>query len=254
MPAVSFSRPDAMSGRRLLFVFALNALALPCIAHAGEQPAADTDDTARKAKRDATRLEGMEVTADKETTEGTGSYTTRITAAATRLPLSIRDTPQSVSVITRQRLDDGNMQSLSDVLNGTTGISSNTFDSERISFYSRGFLIDSYQYDGIPTTIDSTYNAGDAASDTAIYDRVEVVRGATGLLTGAGNPSESANMVRKHAISTAPTATVSAAHGSWDNRRVTADDATTLNRSGSVRARVGGAHQDRDAYTRFDSN
>lgn len=255
MPAASSIRPDAASGRRLLFVFALNAAVLPCVAHAGEQPATDTDEAARKVKREATRLEGLQVNATtNETTEGTGSYTTRITAAATRLPMSIRDTPQSVSVITRQRIDDSNMQSLSDVLNGTTGISSNTFDSERISFYSRGFLIDSYQYDGIPTTIDTTYNAGDAASDMAIYDRVEVVRGATGLLTGAGNPSASVNLVRKHATATQPTATVSAAYGSWNDRRVTADASTPLNRSGSVRARVVGVYQDRDSYMRFYSN
>ncbi|URX61525.1 ferric-rhodotorulic acid/ferric-coprogen receptor FhuE [Luteibacter anthropi] len=254
MAAVSFTRTDISSGRRLLFVFAMGALAVPGIVHAGDT---DTDDTTRKARRDtATRLEGMQVNAaaEKETTEGTGSYTTRITAAATRLPLSIKDTPQSVSVITRQRLDDSNMQSLSDVLAGTTGISSNSYDSERISFYSRGFLINSYQYDGIPTTVDDTYNAGDAASDTAIYDRVEVVRGATGLLTGAGNPSASVNLVRKHANATEPTASVSAGYGSWNNRRVTADASTPLNRSGSVRARVVGVYQDRDSYMRFYSN
>jgi outer membrane receptor for ferric coprogen and ferric-rhodotorulic acid len=39
-------------------------------------------------------------------TEDTGSYTTRSMSAATRLNLSPRETPQSVSVVTRQRMND----------------------------------------------------------------------------------------------------------------------------------------------------
>lgn len=35
----------------------------------------------------------------------------------------------------------------------------------------------------------------------ALFERVEVVRGATGLMTGTGNPSAAINMVRKHATS-----------------------------------------------------
>lgn len=51
--------------------------------------------------------------------------------------------------------------------------------------------------DGIPTYFESRWNLGDSATDTALYDRVEVVRGANGLMTGTGNPSASINMVRK---------------------------------------------------------
>ncbi|MCL6413840.1 TonB-dependent siderophore receptor, partial [Pantoea agglomerans] len=41
-------------------------------------------------------------------TEGTQSYTTRSMNTATQLNLSPRETPQSVSVVTRQRMDDQN--------------------------------------------------------------------------------------------------------------------------------------------------
>jgi outer membrane receptor for ferric coprogen and ferric-rhodotorulic acid len=40
------------------------------------------------------------------TTEGTGSYTTGATTTATKLPLTMRETPQSVTVVTRQLMDD----------------------------------------------------------------------------------------------------------------------------------------------------
>lgn len=127
------------------------------------------------------------------TTEGSDSYTTGQTSAATRLPLSLRDTPQAVTVLTRQRIEDQQLDSVQQALEATTGISSRTLDSERVSFYSRGFAIDSFQYDGVPTA----FLEGASFLDTAFYDRIEVVRGATGLLTGAGNPGASVNLVRK---------------------------------------------------------
>ena len=40
------------------------------------------------------------------TTEDTGSYTTGATTTATKLPLTLRETPQSVTVVTRQQMDD----------------------------------------------------------------------------------------------------------------------------------------------------
>ena len=47
-----------------------------------------------------------------EVTEHSGSYTTGAMASATKLALSPRETPQSVSVVTRQRMDDQAMTCL----------------------------------------------------------------------------------------------------------------------------------------------
>ena len=62
----------------------------------------------------------------------------------------------------------------------------------------------------------------------ALYDHIDVVRGATGLTFGAGNPSAAINMVRKRATSTEPTANVEVSAGSWDNYRVMGDIANSL--------------------------
>ncbi|WP_254457903.1 TonB-dependent siderophore receptor [Xanthomonas sacchari] len=185
---------------------------------------------------------------DAAATEGTGSYTTGETAAATRLPLSLRDTPQSVTVITRQRMDDQQLTSVQGVLENTTGIASYQSDSERTSFYSRGFLINNLQYDGIPTVVGNIVNgSGIGSLDTAFYDRVEVVRGASGLLTGTGNPSAAINLVRKR-----PTpefsASASLGAGSWDTYRGMADVSTPLTQDGRIRARAVGTYQDGHSY------
>lgn len=175
-------------------------------------------------------------------------YTVQTTRAGTKLLMTPRDIPQSFSVITQARMKDQDLQSVGDVLANTTGITQNMNDSERSEYYSRGFKISSFTYDGIPTSINDSWNFGDAASDTAIYDRIEVVRGATGLMTGAGNPAASVNMVRKQADSKTPQGSVTASYGSWNNQRYVADVQSPLNESGTLRGRIVTGYQDQDSW------
>ncbi|MBP7646426.1 MAG: TonB-dependent siderophore receptor [Comamonas sp.] len=182
-----------------------------------------------------------------EITEGSGSYTPGAIATATRLVLTPRETPQSVSVVTRQVMDDFQLNSIDDVINHTPGVSIVTYDSERTEYYARGFAIQNFQYDGIPMTRNSAYSAGNTQTDMAIYDRVEVLKGATGLLTGSGDPGATINLVRKK-----PTrefgghATLSA--GSWQNYRGELDISGALNESGSIRARGVATYQDKQSF------
>lgn len=194
-------------------------------------------------------LAEVTVTANQlgEITQGSGSYTPGTIATATRLVLTPRETPQSISVITRQKMDDFNLTSIDQVMEHTTGVSIVTYDSERTQYYARGFAIQNFQYDGIPMSRDSAYSAGNTLSDMAIYDRVEVLRGATGLLTGSGDPSATINLIRKK-----PTRNfsghVSASAGSWSNYRGEIDIGGALNESGSVRARGVASYQDRQSH------
>ncbi len=182
-----------------------------------------------------------------ETTENTGSYTTAASRTATKLPLSIRETPQSITVVTRQLMDDQGAQSISDVLRNTPGVSAQTYDSDRTEFTSRGLVITNYQYDGVNTIYDGVYDEGTAHVDMAIYDRVEVLKGATGLMTGSGDPSATVNLIRKK-----PTAqfqaSLTGSAGSWDDYRGEGDISGPLNSSGTLRGRFVGAKQDKNGY------
>ena len=174
-------------------------------------------------------------------TEGTGSYTAGEARSATRMDLSLRETPQSVSVITRQLLDDLGAVRLDQALAQTTGIQVGQNDTERTTFYARGFGINNLQIDGMP-------RGGNAPlQDTILYDRIEVIRGATGLMGGKGDPSATINMVRKR-----PTKTFQASAGlivsRWNDQRLEADVSGALNGDGSVRARAALAWQKRDSY------
>ncbi len=211
---------------------------------------AQQQNKAADASREEVALPAISVTGelDTATTEGTGAYTTGETAAATRLPMTLKETPQAVTVITRQRMDDQQLNTVQSVLENTSGVTTRQADSERTSFYSRGLLINNVQYDGIPTVLGNTINgSGISALDTAFYDRVEVVRGGSALLTGTGNPSAAINLVRKR-----PTPEFSAAAslgaGSWDTYRGMGDVSTPLTEDGSIRTRLVGTYQDGNSY------
>lgn len=238
---------------RFRFALCPLALALPAallslvpVAHAAE-----TDAEKNSARDDgvlqlgATTISGQALGA---TTEGTHSYTTGSTSTATGLPLSIRETPQSVTVITRQQMDDRGVQSIGDALRNTPGISTQKYDSDRTEFSARGFAITNFQYDGVNIPYDGVYgenpNNGDDASS---LDRIEIVKGATGLMTGSGDPSATVNLIRKK-----PTkefkASISGTVGYWDAYRSVGDISGSLNDSGSVRGRFVGAYSDKNSY------
>jgi outer membrane receptor for ferric coprogen and ferric-rhodotorulic acid len=189
-----------------------------------------------------------------ETTEGTGSYTTGKTQTATPLSMSLRETPQSVSVVTQQRIEDQGLSSITDVLNNVTGISVHQYETNRAQFTARGFDINTLMIDGIPTTWEQSWSSGEILTGLAIYDRVEAVRGATGLTTGAGDPSAAINLVRKRASSKEFTGTAEVGIGRWNERRAMIDVSTPVNEAKTLRARVVADYADGDSAADLLSN
>ncbi|POA50189.1 TonB-dependent siderophore receptor [Pseudomonas sp. MPR-ANC1] len=173
------------------------------------------------------------------TTENTSAYTTGAMSTATRMNLSIKETPQSVSVVTRQQMDDFKLGTLSEAMRQTTGVVVQHMDSDRVDYSARGYSIENFQIDGMLNTFDRMKTD----ADTIIYDRIEVVRGATGLTTGAGDPSATINMVRKR-----PTAQWQAlagvSGGSYDNYYSYVDVGGPLAFDGRLRGRTVLAYRD----------
>lgn len=89
------------------------------------------------------------------------------------------------------------MRDLNDAVKGVTGLTVQQYGPARVKYAARGFDVDNIMYDGLPTSISTYTQDVISAADLAMFDRVEVVRGATGLMQGAGNPAAAINMVRK---------------------------------------------------------
>lgn len=185
---------------------------------------------------------------DSGVTETTRSYTTGSMSTATGLSLSIRDTPQSVSVVTRQMMDDRGMQTTADALQSAPGMTVSPRDTNRHAFSTRGFDVDNYQFDGLVQPVLMPWTFGETNLDLAIFDRLELVRGATGLMTGAGNPSAAVNYVRKRPLRDF-SALAGLGYGSWDFRRAFADISTPITQDGRIRGRIVGAYAKSNSYT-----
>lgn len=167
--------------------------------------------------------------------ESTGSYTVGSTSTATKLELSHRETPQAVSVVTSQQMEDFGQSDINSVLDSTTGVTVERAETDRTYFTSRGFDITNFQYDGVGLPM--VYGNVLGKIDTAFFDRVEVLRGANGLMTGVGNPSATVNFIRKRP--TADTqASITATAGSHAYGRMVGDVSGAMSESGNVRGRL----------------
>ncbi|PHM19761.1 MAG: TonB-dependent siderophore receptor [Curvibacter sp. PD_MW3] len=178
-------------------------------------------------------------------TEGTGLYTTRKSSSATGLKLSLKETPQTVSVVSRSQMDDFGLNSVNDALAVTSGIRVEKVETDRTYYTARGFDVTNFQIDGVglPMMYGNVY--GDL--DTALYDRIDVVYGANGLSTASGYPSATVNFVRKRTLGDfAAKAAIKV--GSWNRVRFDGDINTKLNEDGSVRARIVVAKEKGDSY------
>lgn len=161
-----------------------------------------------------------------------------------KLPLKLKETPQSVSVIDHERLEQQNLFSLDEVMQQATGVTVQPFQLLTTAYYVRGFKVDSFELDGVPALLG---NLASSPQDMAVYERVEILRGSNGLLHGSGNPAATVNLVRKRPQKAfAASATLSG--GSWDRYRGEVDIGGPLTESGNVRGRMVAAYEDRDYF------
>lgn len=186
-------------------------------------------------------LASVTVTAQAElsaVTEGLGSYAAKAVSIG-KSEQRLREIPQSISVLTRQQIEDQGLLTVEEALSRVTGVRGYGYEDSQ-DFITRGYIASS-QFDGVPQQSKGTQ------LDLAIYDRLEVLRGPAGLLSGSGEPGGAVNYVRKrplHAFAVNGAVSV----GSWNQRRAEADVTGPLNAEGTLRGRAVLATQDGDKF------
>jgi outer-membrane receptor for ferric coprogen and ferric-rhodotorulic acid len=204
----------------------------------------------------ATSVNGINGSRDVTATEGTGSYTTGAMTVGGKVVASIKETPQSVSVLTNQQIKDRNVNSLEDAMRqlpGVTVVTGGTSGGLNVGadYISRGFPIDRFQIDGgAPiqggNQTDQIGNSYMPIMDMSIYDHVELLRGAAAF-SGYGSPGGTINLVRKRALDHFQTK-IDLQYGSWNNYRGSIDVTGPLGFNGALRGRVVATYQDNDYF------
>ncbi|MFT4246846.1 MAG: TonB-dependent siderophore receptor [Pseudomonas sp.] len=193
---------------------------------------------------------GVNGSSDITATEGSGSYTSGALSIAGKSPLSIKDTPASVSVVTRQRLDEQNITDFASLMEEAPGISTITGTNGALEseYYARGFRIERLQIDGgAPIDIGSSNWSLLPQIDTALYDHAEILRGADGLFNAYGSPGGVISLVRKRPLDHFQ-AELELQAGSWNNYRSSLDVTAPLTADGRLRGRGVLVWQDQDFF------
>jgi len=161
-----------------------------------------------------------------------------------KLPLTPREIPQSVNIISRELMDQQNIRTMEEAMLQTPGVVVQPNVSITTAYYVRGLQVDSYAFDGVPVVLGGT---AEAPQDMSIYEHIELLRGANGLMQGAGNPAATINLVRKrpqHEFAASAALTL----GSWNQKRGEVDIGSPLNTAGTARGRLVAAWEERDFF------
>ena len=173
----------------------------------------------------------------------TSNYTIPASSAATGIRLTQRETPQSLSVVTEKQMDDQGLDTLQDVLKQTPGVFHSKMGnnvSGHSQFISRSQAIDSISVDGAPKFLydGKAIRRGTNNLDSALYEQVVVVRGASGLSNGGmGEPGGTVALERKKPTAK-PAVSVEAGVGSWNHYRFVLDANHPLNADNTLRGRA----------------
>lgn len=129
-------------------------------------------------------------------------YVAHRSATATKTDTPLILTPQSISVVTRDQIDDQGARNLGEALRYTSGvapefrgISGGNFDQIIV----RGYTVDRY-WDGLKVPAIGSYAS--PMPDLYLFERVEVLKGPSSVLFGQASPGGVVNQVSKR-----PTAT-----------------------------------------------
>lgn len=167
-------------------------------------------------------------------TEKNGDYSSFAATVGTKIPASLREIPQSVSIITNQQVKDRNVDTFDQLARKTPGLRVLSNDDGRSSVYARGYEYSEYNIDGLPAQMQSINGT---LPNLFAFDRVEVMRGPSGLFDSSGEMGGIVNLVRKRPTK-AFQGHAAAGFGTHKQYKAEADVSGSLNSDGSVRGRV----------------
>ncbi|MDM0031605.1 TonB-dependent siderophore receptor [Variovorax sp. J22P271] len=172
----------------------------------------------------ATTLPEVRVDANAETETATSpvvGYRARNATSATKTDTPLSETPQSVTIVTRDQMTDQGANNVQDALTYAAGVRSDAYgvDSRTDSVLVRGGTPDEY-LDGLRKNFD--YYTSNARTDTYTLERIEVLRGPSAMLFGQGSTAGIINMVSKRPLAEAQRE-VGVQFGSWNRAQLQTD-------------------------------
>ncbi|MFA9273821.1 MAG: TonB-dependent receptor [Candidatus Aquirickettsiella gammari] len=169
----------------------------------------------------------------------TQKYATKISSTATKTDTLLRDTPQAITVVTKELIKDQAMQSMADAIRYVPGVVTAQGEGNRDTAVFRGnSSTGDFFVDGIRDDVQyyrDFYN----------IESVEALKGSNAMIFGRGGSGGIINRVTKQA-QWSPVREASITVGSWNNRRATADVGQAIDQN--MAFRVTGMVENSDSY------
>ncbi|SEO83549.1 TonB-dependent siderophore receptor [Aquisalimonas asiatica] len=200
----------------------------------------------------AVQLEPLGVVAATENPWGPADgFVARRSATATKTDTPLAETPQSVSVMTREQIEAQGADSLDKAIRYTAGAFSpggGNSGTAGTLLHMRGFHSGGASGGGGSLYLDGRrfpINSITGAQEPFLYERIEVLKGPASVLYGQARPGGIINLVSKRPTSE-PLREIGLQVGSWNRQRATVDVGGPVTEDGSVGYRITGLMQDSD--------
>jgi len=200
--------------------------------------------------QEALELEAQQITAPREVERGDGpveGYVAKRSVSATKTDTPIIETPQSISVITADRIRDQGSLTIQDSLRYVSGMRGEAygFDSRGDSSLVRG-VSPTIFLDGLQQSVGSYTNT---RTDPFTLERVEVIKGPSSMLYGQSSVGGLLNLVSKRPQAERRNE-LQLQYGSFDRKQIAFDSTGPLDDDGTLLYRVVAIQ--RDSQTQVD--
>lgn len=193
------------------------------------------------ADENTIELKEVQVLGKKESdTQPVKGYNAKSSRTATRTDTDLKDTPQSISVITQDLMKDQAIQSISEAVRYIPGVTASQGEGNRdaLNFRGAGVTTGDFYLDGVRDDV-QTYR------DLYNTDRIEVLRGSNAMIFGRGGSGGVINRVSKEA-GWDPVRELSVTYGAYDQKRTAIDIGNGINEVAAFR--LNAVYEDADSY------
>jgi catecholate siderophore receptor len=191
--------------------------------------------------KNAIELKQVEVVGKAESdTKPVKGYNANRSRSATKTDTDLKDTPQSVTVVTQDVIKDQSIQSISDAVRYVPGVTASQGEGNRdaLNFRGAGVNTGDFYLDGVRDDV-QTYR------DLYNTDRIEVLRGSNAMIFGRGGSGGVINRVSKEA-GWDPVRELSVTYGAYDQKRATIDIGNAINDVAAFR--LNAVYEDANSY------
>lgn len=191
-----------------------------------------------EAEREIVELSVFEVSA-----KANRGYVTTSSMSASRIAVPITELPSSVVVVNERLIEDTVAVDLRDTLSLVSGIQQSAPPQGSNEITMRGYTLAGAQRDGVTDYLLSSGAEASGGFDYALAERIEIVKGPSGVLYGAHSPGGILNLVSKRPLAE-PRTKISVMGGSYDFYRAELDTSNHFDADGRFGYRFVGVRAD----------